>query len=111
MLEEDIPINYDYYIQKQIRPPLERLLEKTNIIPNIEALFTGEHTKNRYVPKINLNNNMLARFVKVQSTCTNCPARCDKPLCERCTSRALEIMVAKQLELESMRAEYRDLWG
>lgn len=110
VLEEDIPINYDYYIQKQIRPPLERLLQKTNIIPNIDALFTGEHTKNRYVPKIN-RNNMLGKFVTVQSTCTNCPTRCDKPLCERCSPKALEILVARQLELDSMRAEYQELWG
>lgn len=35
VLEEDLPVDYDYYIQKQIRPPLERLLLKTNIFPNL----------------------------------------------------------------------------
>lgn len=110
VLEEDIPIDYDYYIQKQIRPPLERLLEETRIIPNIDALFSGDHTKNRYIPKIN-KNNLLGKFVKVHSTCTNCPARSEKPLCERCMGRHLEILVGKMLELEGQKSHYQNLWG
>ena len=82
---------------------------KTNIIPNLDCLFFGDHTKNRYMPKIN-KNNMLGKFVKVFSTCINCPAKSDQPLCERCKNKALEIMVAKQLETEAMKAEYQDLW-
>lgn len=34
VLLEDIPLNYDYYIDKLIKPPLERLLKKTGIISN-----------------------------------------------------------------------------
>jgi len=98
VLEEDIPIDYDYYIQKQIKPPLERLLLKTKIVPNLEALFIGDHTKNRYIPKIS-KSNMLGRFVTVQSTCINCPTKSEDPLCDRCKGKALEIFVTKQLEL------------
>ena len=110
VLEEDLPINYDYYIQKQIKPPLERLLLNTNIFPNLEVLFAGDHTKNRYVPKIN-KNNMMGRFIKVVPTCTNCPNKTEEPLCPKCMTKALDIFVAKQLELESMKSQYRDLWG
>lgn len=98
-MEEDLPIDYDYYIIKQIKPPLERLLQKTDVIPNIDALFIGEHTKNRYIPKIN-KNNMMGKFIKVYSTCINCPAKSDKALCERCETKSLEIFIAKQLEFE-----------
>ncbi len=53
VLEEDLPIDYDYYINKQIRPPLERLLKNTGIVENTDILFAGEHTRLRYAPKIN----------------------------------------------------------
>lgn len=52
VLEEDLPIDYDYYIQKQIKPPLERLIKNTGIVNNFDLLFAGEHTKLRYAPKI-----------------------------------------------------------
>jgi DNA polymerase delta subunit 1 len=32
VLDEDLPIDYDYYINKQIRPPLERLLKNTHVV-------------------------------------------------------------------------------
>ena len=54
---------------------------------------------------------MLGRFVTVQSTCTNCPARSDKGLCDRCRGKYLEIAIAKQIEIEEMKAQYQDLWG
>jgi DNA polymerase delta subunit 1 len=54
---------------------------------------------------------MLGRFVKVQATCTNCPTRYDDPLCDRCQSRYLEILISKMLEMEEMKAHYQDLWG
>lgn len=41
VLEEDLPIDYDYYINKQIRPPLERLLKNTGIVENTDILFSG----------------------------------------------------------------------
>lgn len=88
VLNEDIPIDYDYYIQKQLRPPLERLLNKTNIFPNLDAFFIGDHTKNRYMPKVN-KNNFLGKFVTVFSTCINCPAKSNDPLCERCKNKSL----------------------
>lgn len=53
---EDLPIDFDYYIEKQIRPPLERLLVDTKIITNIDPLFSGEHTKNRYIPRLAENS-------------------------------------------------------
>jgi DNA polymerase delta subunit 1 len=72
VLNEDLPIDYDYYINKQLKPPLERLLKNTSIFPNIDLLFCGDHTKNRYIPKLN-KNLMMGKFLKVNSTCNNCP--------------------------------------
>jgi hypothetical protein len=62
----------------------------------LEVLFAGDHTKNRYIPKIN-KNNMMGKFIKVFNTCINCPTKSDDALCERCDAKSLEIQVAKLL--------------
>lgn len=65
VLTEDLPIDYDYYINKQIKPPLERLLKNTKIVENFDALFSGEHTKIRYAPKINEKTALGGFFKKI----------------------------------------------
>ena len=50
VLEKGIPIDFDYYIEKQLKGPLARIFE--HIVPNVDSLFVGDHTKVRYIPKI-----------------------------------------------------------
>jgi DNA polymerase delta subunit 1 len=50
VLEHDIPIDFNYYLEKQIKPPLLRIFEL--IIDNPSSLFVGDHTKIMYVPKL-----------------------------------------------------------
>lgn len=83
VLNQNLPIDYDYYINKQIKPPLERLLKKTGIIVNFDVLFYGEHTKNRYIPKIG-KSNFFSKFIQRKQTCANCPTLTESDLCERC---------------------------
>ncbi len=73
-------------INKQIKPPLERLLKKTHIIENLGMLFCGEHTKNRYIPKLG-KSNPFSKFVQKKQTCMNCPILTDSDLCERCEGK------------------------
>ena len=40
ILDKDLPIDYTYYLEKQIKAPLMRLFE--HIIPNAESLFSGK---------------------------------------------------------------------
>ena len=43
VLENDIPVDYSYYIENQIRKPLERIFEP--IMGDPSSLFNGEHTR------------------------------------------------------------------
>lgn len=43
VLEHDIPLDFNYYIEKQIKLPLTRIYEL--ILPNVNILFAGEHLK------------------------------------------------------------------
>lgn len=80
---EDIPIDFDYYIDKQIKPPLERLLKDTRIISNFDSLFTGDHTKNRYVPKV--KNCSLGKFIVAKTRCLGCQVVSEHPICQSCS--------------------------
>lgn len=99
VLDKDIPIDFDYYIDKQIRPPLERIFE--HILPNVDSLFVGEHTKVRYIPKIQKSNTMLAKFIKVQTCCLVCrkTLQNNQALCDSCQPKTIDVYTQKLLEL------------
>ena len=68
VLQNDMPIDFDYYIEKQLKQPLMRILEP--ILDNPLSLFSGEHTKQRYIPKA--SKSVVGKFFKVQATCLSC---------------------------------------
>jgi DNA polymerase delta subunit 1 len=39
VLEHDLPIDFDYYLEKQIKPPMMRIYEL--VIDNPQSLFLG----------------------------------------------------------------------
>jgi len=50
VLKKDLPIDFDYYVNNQLKKPLIRIFE--HVIQNPESLFIGEHTKIRFIPKL-----------------------------------------------------------
>ena len=46
VLQNDLHIDFDWYVDKQLRAPITRLFEA--VINNVNELFTGEHTRKRY---------------------------------------------------------------
>mmetsp|Transcript_8338 Transcript_8338/g.1111 ORF Transcript_8338/g.1111 Transcript_8338/m.1111 type:complete len:82 (+) Transcript_8338:2510-2755(+) len=61
-LNHDLPIDFEYYLEKQLKAPLMRLFK--NVISNPETLFKGEHTRIRYQPRA--QTGPLARFIHVE---------------------------------------------
>jgi DNA polymerase delta subunit 1 len=108
VLEEDLPIDYDYYINKQIRPPLERLLKNTNVVKNFDMLFSGPHTKVRYIPKIN-EKSALGSFLKKSNTCEGCKRECMWVFCSNCEDPKVEIYLQRKDEVEELKAEMAKL--
>lgn len=71
VLENDLPIDFEYYIDKQLKKPLKRIFDL--IIPNSEILFSRENIHNTFVPKVNTKSaGMMASFVKIRQSCMNC---------------------------------------
>lgn len=109
VLENDLPIDFDYYLHRQLKKPLLRVFEP--IIPNPGALFEGEHTKNVYIPKISQKASGLAKFVTVKLQCLGCRVAIEKgALCQNCKKKTSEVFLMKNLELQSLQRDYSDMW-
>ncbi|EGR29193.1 hypothetical protein IMG5_161090 [Ichthyophthirius multifiliis] len=113
VVNHDIPLDYDYYIEKQIKKPLIRIFE--HIMKNPDTLFQGEHTKIRYQPKLNAGLG-LGKFVVKKETCLYC--KCQVPnkeaLCQNCVgknnNRIVEIYTEKLIMHQSIEYQFNQLW-
>jgi len=110
VLHNNLPIDYQYYLDHQLKQPLIRIFEP--ILPNAEAaLFSGEHTRSIYVPKV--ANTGLAKFAVVKKTCLGCknvlPSQ-DMALCSNCEGKKKRIYIERKQELNMYEKNYADLW-
>lgn len=85
VLQNGLPIDYQFYVEHQIKQPLLRIFEP--VFSNAEEkLFHGEHTRNIFVPKMATTSG-LGKFAVVKKTCLGCKnvlANNTDVLCERC---------------------------
>ena len=82
-LENNLPLDYDYYLEHQLKQPLIRLFEPILQSPE-QVLFVGEHTRNVYVPK--MHNTGLAKYAIVHKSCLacKCVVASGAAICEDC---------------------------
>jgi DNA polymerase delta subunit 1 len=108
-LEHGIPIDYDYYVTKQLKNPLSRLFSA--ILPNPNVLFVGEHTRKRFNPKMG-GESQLSKFFKVEATCLNCKAPVtSSALCSKCLGQADQILLERLMNLSSAEQFFQELWS
>merc|ERR1712137_560002 len=109
VLENNITIDAQHYIEHQLQQPLMRIFGP--ILPNAEsALFKGEHTRKLSTPTPALG--ALAKFVTKIVRCMGCKAVIKNgSLCEHCQKeRAAEVVLNKVHDLREKEAEYHRLW-
>lgn len=108
VLENNIPIDNEYYVENMLRKPLERIFEPV-MGKKVSSLFAGEHTRSVFVamPK----NSMLAKFAKKGLTCLGCKSPIEKgSVCPYCLPREPELYM-KQLETTTkLEQAYASLW-
>eukprot|EP01017_Pseudomicrothorax_dubius_P001421 TRINITY_DN0_c4762_g1_i1.p1 TRINITY_DN0_c4762_g1~~TRINITY_DN0_c4762_g1_i1.p1 ORF type:complete len:162 (+),score=36.77 TRINITY_DN0_c4762_g1_i1:2-487(+) len=107
--EKDLPIDYEWYLEKQIKPPLLRIFEV--LVGNPDSIFAGEHTRNKYVAKVGVEG--MGKFIKVKEHCLGCKIAIDSgPLCKRCQeTREREIYFVKLIELRKSQMDFNELWA
>ena len=112
VLNNNLAIDHDYYLQHQIKLPLVRIFEPILSNPEL-TLFSGEHTRNIYVPPMGTQNTGLFKFTKVQKTCLGCKNKLtgnQDVVCTNCESKMKQIYIERKQELKLFEKKYCDLW-
>lgn len=109
VLENNLSIDYQHYIEHQLQQPLMRIFGP--ILPNADSvLFRGDHTRK-------LNNptpatGAMSKFVTRSVRCMGCNAVLKTgTLCDHCQKeKVAEVVLNKVHELREKEAEYNRLW-
>lgn len=104
VLEHNLPIDTEYYIEQQLSKPLHRIFEP--IMDNVDELFRGEHT--RTVSTAPLNGPMNA-FVRTATTCVGCRVP-GSVICSRCTVEFHIHLLKLQTEVEEKKERLNNCW-
>ena len=111
VLQNNLPIDYQFYVDHQIKLPLLRIFEP--VFSNAETLlFSGEHTRNIFVPKMATTSG-LGKFAVVKKTCLGCKnvlANDAEVLCDRCQQKKKMIYIERKQEMSVYEKNYADLW-
>lgn len=106
-LKNDLPIDFDYYLEKQLKAPLMRLFE--DVIPNSSNLFNGEHTRKRYQPKI--TSGAMSKFIQITNTCVGCRTSLKNGyICTNCQKNAPALYMEKVLISSNYEKNFQELW-
>jgi hypothetical protein len=83
------------------------------VFSNAETLlFSGEHTRNIFVPKMATTSG-LGKFAVVKKTCLGCKnvlANDAEVLCDRCQQKKKMIYIERKQEMSVYEKNYADLW-
>lgn len=114
-LEHEIPINVRYYIERQLKKPLERLFVPIIGEARTAEIFSGEHTRKRVQPRTaeKAATQGIMAFMTVLRTCAKCRSAYDPKvhkhpsLCAKCVDEHGErASDEKRARYEDVKARY-----
>ncbi|KAF8011824.1 hypothetical protein BT93_I0077 [Corymbia citriodora subsp. variegata] len=110
VLENNIPIDPQYYLENQISKPLLRIFEP--ILKNAsKELLQGSHT--RSISISTPSNSGIMKFAKKQLTCIGCKAlisNANSTLCSHCKGREAELYCKTVFQVSELEEIFGKLW-
>jgi len=110
VLDHNIPIDTQYYLEHQLQLPLTRLFEP--ILENVASLFSGDHTRKIFIPTPTTGGIMA--FAKKVATCLGCKAPLKGgttgSLCTHCKPREVELFWEVQQKVRDHQETYNRAW-
>jgi DNA polymerase delta subunit 1 len=109
VLQHGIPIDTAYYIENQLRKPLERLFEP--MLKNVNSLFAGDHAS-----KIKLHTNRagaMTRFTVKTNTCMACKTPLKNPTtvtCADCRGKEGEVYLEHVARVREHEQQFARAW-
>jgi len=111
VLDHNIPIDTQYYLEHQLSGPLMRVFEGVLDDPEAE-LLRGDHTRNVAVVQPSASAGGMMKFVKIQLQCLSCKVVIPEgALCTKCSDKAPDVyakIIAKRNHYESI---YSKVWS
>lgn len=105
VLEHNLPIDTEYYIEQQLAKPLHRLFEP--IVDNVSELLKGEHT--RVVTNIVKAKGPMNAFLQAKVTCVGCKAS-GTILCKSCQPDFYKHLIKLQTDVENKKKLFNECW-
>jgi DNA polymerase delta subunit 1 len=115
VLENNLPIDTEYYLSNQLSNPITRIFEP--IISNTQSLLNGEHTRIVCKPTPTAKAGGIMMFAVKKEICLGCKTVINEnsgnlksPLCKNCVSRESEIYLNKLDDLNEHEQTFNQLW-
>jgi DNA polymerase delta subunit 1 len=110
VLENNLPIDTEYYLTNQLSNPLVRIFEP--IIGNPQSLLSGDHTRTVCKPTPTAKAGGIMMFAVKKFKCMGCkaPMAENQPLCVNCKSKETEIYLQKLHDVNSHQEIYSKMW-
>ncbi|EPR79322.1 DNA polymerase delta catalytic subunit [Spraguea lophii 42_110] len=104
VLENNIPIDKEYYLEHQLSKPIHRLFEP--VMDNVSELFSGNHIK---TIRTSTYNGPMAKFLTKSTCCLECRTP-GKILCNRCTDKYSKNYLSIQNALNERYSTFSKCW-
>ncbi|KAL0270218.1 UNVERIFIED_CONTAM: hypothetical protein PYX00_007691 [Menopon gallinae] len=114
VLENSVPIDFNYYLENQLAKPLTRIFEPI-LGPKAESiLLRGDHTRTKSV--VTSKVSALSAFTKKKETCLGCKSvlnasQSDNALCSYCKPNELSLYMTQLGKYRSLENQFSRLWS
>jgi DNA polymerase elongation subunit (family B) len=87
VIDKGLSVDRTYYIENQLRGPVERIFTPPFGEEGVRSIFSGDHTR-KTVSKPPPKSSPMAGFFAVQKRCSECRSPCGSAaMCETCVAR------------------------
>eukprot|EP00118_Oscarella_pearsei_P010957 m.70078 g.70078 ORF g.70078 m.70078 type:complete len:1078 (+) comp35658_c0_seq2:34-3267(+) len=111
VLDNNIAIDTDYYLENQLAKPLMRVFEPILGKQTHSELLKGKHTLTK--TKVTSSVGRLSAFAKRTNTCVGCKAvlkKQDDAVCDCCKSRESELFQKEMVHMNALEDKFSRLW-
>lgn len=110
VLDNNLPIDHNYYLEKQLKGPLTRIFEP--IMKDVGQLFSGDHT--RHIKMSTPSVGGIMRFAVKARTCFGCKAvlRADeKTVCKHCEANEASLYLNQLEKTRTYEKLFSQVWS
>ncbi|KNC85933.1 DNA polymerase delta catalytic subunit [Sphaeroforma arctica JP610] len=112
VLENNIPIDFQHYVEHQLTNPITRIFEPIMGVGKAQHLLKGDHT--RKVSVLTPMTGGLMKFTKKVATCVSCKSRLprdDLAICEHCKPHEGDILRREVDNMRDLEEKFSRLWS